>query len=223
MNLTVNGKGIDVGEALRTHVSESLDRVFEKYFSNPIEATATFSKQGYRFSAQISVHVGRGILMQAEAEAAEVYAAFDTAVENVAKRLRRHKRRLRDYHREPADSYAARQFVLAAEPEEDDDAEPVDGRSESGGAMASGAVAGDRLNGDLCPAVIAEMEAEIPTLTVGEAVMRLDLAETQAMMFHNRAHGGLNMVYRRNDGNIGWVDPALKSAPRADSGSPDRR
>jgi ribosomal subunit interface protein len=206
MNLTVNGKGIDVGEALRTHVSDSLDRVFEKYFSNPIEATATFSKQGYRFSAQISVHVGRGILMQAEAEAAEVYAAFDTAVENVAKRLRRHKRRLRDYHREPADSYAARQFVLAAEATEDDDAADGGGMVDGGGNAAAAGLA----NGDLCPAVIAEMEADIPTLTVGEAVMRLDLAETQAMMFHNRAHGGLNMVYRRNDGNIGWVDPALK-------------
>jgi ribosomal subunit interface protein len=195
MNLTVNGKGIDVGEALRTHVAENLGRVFEKYFSNPIEATATFSKQGYRFAAQISVHVGRGILMQAEAEAAEIYAAFDSALENVAKRLRRHKRRLRDYHREPADSYAARQFVLAAE-------------------TAESADVGDEVNdknGDASPAVIAEMEMDIPTLTVGEAVMRLDLAETQAMMFHNRAHGGLNMVYRRNDGNIGWVDPALKT------------
>lgn len=199
MNLTVNGKGIDVGEALRTHVSDNLNRVFEKYFSNPIEATATFSKQGYRFAVQISVHVGRGILMQSEAEAAEIYAAFDAASENVAKRLRRHKRRLRDYHREPADSYAARQFVLA-EPSEESDAEQ--------GATESNAVAH---NGDSSPAVIAEMEADIPTLTVGEAVMRLDLAETQAMMFHNRAHGGLNMVYRRNDGNIGWVDPALKA------------
>jgi ribosomal subunit interface protein len=212
MNLTVNGKGIDVGEALRTHVSNSLDRVFEKYFSNPIEATATFSRQGYRFAAQISVHVGRGILMQADAEAAEVYAAFDTAVENVAKRLRRHKRRLRDYHREPADSYAARQFVLAAEAP--DDAESADGSGDAEVGDQVGARAGDLANGDMGPAVIAEMEADIPTLTVGEAVMRLDLAETQAMMFHNRAHGGLNMVYRRNDGNIGWVDPALKAGTK---------
>jgi ribosomal subunit interface protein len=204
MNLTVNGKGIDVGEALKTHVSDSLDRVFEKYFSNPIEATATFSKQGYRFAAQISVHVGRGILMQAEAEGAEIYAAFDTAVENVAKRLRRHKRRLRDYHREPADSYAARQFVLA---EPADDGEAARGNGDARGDARTD----DSANSDIGPAVIAEMEADIPTLTVGEAVMRLDLAETQAMMFHNRAHGGLNMVYRRSDGNIGWVDPALKA------------
>ena len=194
MNLTVNGKGIDVGEALKVHVAEHLDRMFEKYFSNPIEATATFSKQGYRFRVQISVHVGRGILMQSDADGGDAYAAFDIASETIAKRLRRHKRRLRDHHRVPADSYAATQFVLAAD--------VADDAAQDGGAEANGA--------DSAPVIVAEMEADIPTLTVGEAVMRLDLAETQAMMFHNRAHGGLNMVYRRNDGNIGWVDPAMK-------------
>jgi ribosomal subunit interface protein len=190
MNLTVNGKGIDVGEALRTHVGDSLERVFDKYFSNPIEATVTFSKQGYLFRAQISVHVGRGIDMQADGEGADAYLAFDGAAEAVAKRLRRHKRRLRDHHREPIDSYAAKYVVLAGEIDEDDE------------AMAG--------NGAAAPAVIAEMEADIPTLTVSEAVIRLDFTGRSAMMFHNRAHGGLNMVYRRSDGNIGWVDPALK-------------
>jgi ribosomal subunit interface protein len=194
MNLTVNGKGIDVGDALRTHVAGSLDRVCEKYFSNPIEAAATFSRQSHRFAVQMSVHVGRGILLQAEADGADAYAAFDAAVETIAKRLRRHKRRLRDIHRQPTDSYAARQFVLA--PDSDD--------------TSAGEPAAEANGGDSAPMIIAEMEADIPTLTVGEAVMRLDLAETQAMMFHNRAHGGLNMVYRRGDGNIGWVDPALK-------------
>jgi ribosomal subunit interface protein len=210
MNLTVNGKGIDVGEALRAHVAEGLDRMFEKYFSNPIEATVTFSKQGYRFHATISVHVGRGILMQAEDDGGDAYAAYDITVETIAKRLRRHKRRLRDHHRAETDSYAARQFVLAPDIGEET---VVDGAHGSDGQAA--------------PVIVAELEADIPTLTVGEAVMRLDLAETQAMLFHNRAHGGLNMVYRRNDGNIGWVDPAAKpdvasAAPRR-VGSPARR
>jgi ribosomal subunit interface protein len=189
MNLTVNGKGIDMGEALRTHVADSLDRVLDKYFSNPIDATATFSKQGHLFKVQISVHVSRGIVMQADGEGADPYLAFDGAAETVAKRLRRHKQRLRDHHREPNDSYAAKYFVLA------------DAESEASAPEADGIEA---------PAVIAEMEADIPTLTVSQAVMRLDLAGLSAMMFHNRAHGGLNMVYRRGDGNIGWVDPALK-------------
>jgi ribosomal subunit interface protein len=212
MNLTVNGKGIDVGEALRTYVAEGLDRMFEKYFSNPIEATVTFSKQGYRFHAMISVHVGRGILMQAEDDGGDAYAAFDIAAETISKRLRRHKRRLRDHHRADTDSYAAKQFVLAPD---------------MGDAAAVEAGEGvDHVNGHAA-LIVAELEADIPTLTVGEAVMRLDLAETQAMLFHNRAHGGLNMVYRRNDGNIGWVDPATKpeaveAEPRR-AGAPARR
>jgi ribosomal subunit interface protein len=211
MNLTVNGKGIDVGEALKTHVAEGLDKVFDKYFSNPIEATVTFSKQGYRFHAAISVHVGRGILMQADDDGGDAYAAFDIAAETISKRLRRHKRRLRDHHRMPQDSYAATQFVLAADV---GDETALDGLDNANGVEPA-------------PVIVAELEADIPTLTVGEAVMRLDLAETQAMLFHNRAHGGLNMVYRRNDGNIGWVDPALKpgaaSAEPLRVGAPARR
>jgi ribosomal subunit interface protein len=203
MNLTVNGKGIDVGEALRTYVAEGLDRMFEKYFSNPIEATVTFSKQGYRFHATVSVHVGRGILMQAEDDGGDAYAAFDITAETIAKRLRRHKRRLRDHHRTETDSYAAKQFVLAADVGDENAGDAGDGPDGANGHSAL---------------IVAELEADIPTLTVGEAVMRLDLAETQAMLFHNRAHGGLNMVYRRNDGNIGWVDPALK--PDAASAEP---
>ena len=184
---------------------------FEKYFSNPIEATVTFSKQGYRFHVTISVHVGRGILMQAEDDGGDAYAAFDITAETIAKRLRRHKRRLRDHHRAETDSYAAKQFVLAADVG-DEAADAGDGVDHANGHAAL---------------IVAELEADIPTLTVGEAVMRLDLAETQAMLFHNRAHGGLNMVYRRNDGNIGWVDPAMKpgsveAEPRR-AGAPARR
>jgi ribosomal subunit interface protein len=196
---------------LRAYVAEGLDKVFEKYFSNPIEATVTFSKQGYRFHVAISVHVGRGILMQAEDDGGDAYAAFDIAAETIAKRLRRHKRRLRDHHRVASDdSYAAKAFVLAADVGDETALDGLDGA-----------------NGAEAPVIVAELEADIPTLTVGEAVMRLDLAETQAMLFHNRAHGGLNMVYRRNDGNIGWVDPALKpevasTEPRR-VGSPARR
>jgi ribosomal subunit interface protein len=129
MNLTVNGKGIDMGEALRTHVADSLDRVLEKYFSNPVDATATFSKQGHLFKVQISVHAGRGIVMQADGEGADAYIAFDGAAETVAKRLRRHKQRLRDHHREPNDSYVAKYFVLA-------DAESENATSDANGPSA---------------------------------------------------------------------------------------
>jgi ribosomal subunit interface protein len=198
MNLTVKGKNIDVGEALRTHVAQSLDHSIAKYFGNPIEATVLFSKQAHLFSADLSVHIGRGILVQAEASADQAYAAFDQAIDHLAKRMRRYKRRLRDHHRAETQSFRAAQYILA--PESDEDAEPA------------------AVNGNEAPAVIAEMQTEIPTLTVGEAVMRLDLSDLKAMMFLNRAHGGLNMVYRRNDGNIGWVDPRLATAQGGTAG-----
>lgn len=192
MNLTVKGKNIDVGEALRTHVASNLDHAIGKYFGNPIEATVTFSKESHQFVADLSVHIGRGIQMQAQAASAQAYAAFDQAMDHLSKRLRRHKRRLRDHHRAEIESFRAAQYILAPHEEEEADAAPV--------------------NGSDAPTVIAEMQTEIPTLTVGEAVMRLDLSDLKAMMFLNRAHGGLNMVYRRTDGNIGWVDPRLGAA-----------
>lgn len=126
-------------------------------------------------------------MAQSEAEAALPYVAFDQAAEHLAKRLRRHKRRLRDHHKQQSlETQPADHYVLAATKDDDEPA----------GEGAAGQ-----------PTVIAEMKAEIPTLTVSEAVMRLDLADSGALMFVNRAHGGLNMVYRRPDGNVGWIDP----------------
>lgn len=197
MNLTVKGKNIDAGEALRNHVAQALNHGIAKYFGNPIEATVTFSKQSHEFSADISVHIGRGILVQAEASADQAYAAFDLAMDHLSKRMRRYKSRLRDHHRAETHSVRAAQYILAPGAEGEIDAV---------------------INGSEAPAVIAEMQTEIPTLTVGEAVMRLDLSDLKAMMFTNRAHGGLNMVYRRNDGNIGWVDPRLGAAQAGAAG-----
>jgi ribosomal subunit interface protein len=186
MQLTVKGKQLDVGDALRSHVAESLNGIFGKYFGNPIEATVVLSREAHLYRAQVTVHVGRGILLQGQADAEQPYTAYDGAADKVAKRMRRFKRRLRDHHRAEIVMQRAQHYVLAAEAEETgDEPDEVDGK----------------------PAVIAEMVADIPTLTVGEAVMRLELADEGAIMFRNRAHGGLNMVYRRTDGNVGWVDP----------------
>jgi len=190
MNLTVKGKNIDVGDALKRHIANSLETLFGKYFGDAIEASVTISKQGHLFEVSTSVHVGRGILLQSEAVADQAYGAFDLAAEHLAKRLRRYKRRLRDHRRQTTQSFRAQQYILAAESEDgaEEHVEASDGKA---------------------PAIIAEMQTEIPTLTVGEAVMRMDLSDLKAMMFVNSAHGGLNMVYRRNDGNVGWVDPRL--------------
>ena len=185
MNVIVKGQHIDVGDALRQHVGESLTSVFEKYFGDAIDVTVTFSREGHLLRSSVSAHVGRGIVAQSHASADQAYAAFDLAAERLSKRLRRHKRRLRDHHKVPLETRPAEHYVLAAE-------EPPGGAAEAADGQ---------------PAVIAEMKTDIPVLTVSEAVMRLDLEDSGALMFVNRAHGGLNMVYRRPDGNVGWVDP----------------
>lgn len=189
MHLTVTGKQLDVGDALRSHIEETLHGVFGKYFGNPIEANVILSRDAHLYRAQISAHVGRGILVQSQADAEAPYAAFDSAADHLAKRLRRYKRRLRDHRRAAIDSVPAQQYILAPEP--DEEADRTDGK----------------------PVVIAEMATEIPTLSVSEAVMRLDLAESAAMLFRNRAHGELNMVYRRPDGHVGWIDPVGNANP----------
>jgi ribosomal subunit interface protein len=191
MQLRVTGKQMDVGDALRTHIEGSLTNLVGKYFGHGIEAHAVISREAHRYTCDLQVHVGRGILMQSSEKDSDVYQAADRAAERIAKRMRRYKRRLNDHHANGKDrvdqAIEARSYILAAEPEDHEDtgSEHHDGQ----------------------PLVVAEMAAEIPTLTVGEAVMRMDLAEMPTLMFRNSAHGGLNVVYRRNDGHIGWIDP----------------
>lgn len=190
MQLTVKGKQIDVGDALRTHVADSLNSVVGKYFNNSLEANVVFSRDAHLFKADIQVHVGRGILLQSASEATEPYPAFDTACDKLGKRLRRYKRRLRDHHTSDGavETLPARYQVIEAEAEDhsDEHVEDVNGAA---------------------PLVVAEMQTTIDQLSVSEAVMRMELADRPALLFRNRAHGGLNMVYRRADGNVGWVDP----------------
>ncbi len=189
MQLSVQGRQIDVSDAFRNHVEDALGTIFNKYFGDAIEASVTLSREAHLLKAVVTAHVGRNIQLTAQGEADAPYTAFDMAADRLSKRLRRHKRRLRDHHKADSglESVSAQQYILAGSPAEDE---------EDAQAAADGQ-----------PAVVAEMTTEIPTLTVGEAVMRMDLAEHPAMMFRNKAHGGLNMLYRRSDGNIGWVDP----------------
>ena len=206
MQLSVNGRHLDIGDALRSHIEESLATIFEKYFGDAIDARVTMSQTSHLYHAQVNVHVGRGIHLSAEAEADRVYGAFDAAAERIAKRLRRHKRRLRDekkHAQAPLDVIAGRHYVLA-------DSDDVAVSEDESDALDTAASADN--GGDTQPAVIAEMTYDIPSLSVSDAVMRLDLADVPAMLFRNAAHGGLNMVYRRSDGNVGWVDPEGNTA-----------
>lgn len=192
MNLTVSGKQIDIGEALRDHVQRALETAVSKYFDGALEGTVTFSREAHEFRSDISVHVGRNIMAQSHGTANDPYLAFDGACDHVAKRLRRHKRRLRDHNtrkvRQAEELILARQAIIAGE---------LDGADETAGHE---------------PLVVAEMQTNVEMLTVGEAVMRLDLGQLPALMFRNRANGLFNMVYRRADGNIGWVDPQNATA-----------
>ena len=192
MQLTVTGKQVDVGEALRQHVQAALESLLGKYFGTAIEAHAVFAREAHLIRAELALHIGRGIVVNSRAEAADHYAAFDIAAERLGKQLRRYKRRLRDYHATPRTAgerpELARSFVLA----------PVDEEAEAASAAPADGAA---------PVIIAEMSTELPHLTVGEAVMRMDLADLPVLLFRNRAHGELNVVYRRGDGNLGWIDP----------------
>jgi ribosomal subunit interface protein len=195
MHITVTGRHLDVGASLRRRVEEALASAVAKYFDRAIEAHVTFGKRGQFFLADIAVHVGRGIVAHSSGEADDPYLAFNGALEHLAKRLRRHKRRLRDHNNaesRAAKSEQGRHYVLAG-PADEGEEKPADGAP---------------VNGE--PLVVAEMEADIPTLSVGEAVMRLDLGSAPALMFRNAGNGGLNMIYRRADGNIGWVDPGAR-------------
>ncbi|MDD3446849.1 MAG: ribosome-associated translation inhibitor RaiA, partial [Zavarzinia sp.] len=181
MKLIISGKQIDVGDALRTHVAERLKLAIGKYYDRPIDATVTFSREAHLFHTDILVHFGAGLTVSTEGEGTEIYGSFDVAAERTEKRLRRYKRRLKNHHHTgPRTLEPALAYVLSPEAEDDHETEAA---TEAG------------------PLVIAENEAEIETLTVSEAVFRLDLGAHPAMMFRNSANGGLNVVYRRPDGN----------------------
>lgn len=186
MDIQVNGKQIDIGDALGTHVRDRLAERVHKYFDRATDAHVTFSREAHLIRVDCSVHAGHGILLQSHGENEDPYTSFDQALDRVEKRLRRYKRRLTNHHtaqKGNLESIDAASYVLAGEDEEADEPE------------------------DLQPVIIAETRTGIPTTTVGGAVMRLDLSDAKALMFRNSAHGGLNVVYRRADGNIGWIDP----------------
>ena len=192
MQITVSGKQVELSDALRVRVSDHLDTIAGKYFDHALEANVTFSRARSFFTCDINVHAGRGLTLRGEGEAGDAHSAFDDAAEHIAKRLRRYRRRVNEHARDLAHRArpeAARQYVLR----QDEEGQPngVDAVSDTP-AYAT---------------VIAESQAEISTLSVGEAVMRMDLADQPVLMFRNSATTELNVIYRRPDGHIGWIDP----------------
>ena len=192
MQITVSGKQIELSDALRERVSNELTGITGKYFEHAQDARITFARSRLGFTCDINLHAGRGLTLRGEAEGADAYVAFDKAAQHVGKRLRRYRRRVNEHARDLADRTrpeSARQIILRAEA--DDHEEP-----EAPAASAASA-----------PAVIAETRTDIAHLSVSEAVMRMELADHPVMMFRDVKSGVLNVVYRRADGNIGWIDP----------------
>jgi ribosomal subunit interface protein len=193
MQITVSGKQVELSDALRTRVSDHLDVISNKYFDHALEAHVTFSRARSFFTCDINLHAGRGLTLRGEGEAADANSAFDDAAEHIAKRLRRYRRRVNEHARDTANRErpeAARQYILRQE-------------EETGASAANGG--GETV---AYATVIAEQATEISLLSVGEAVMRMDLADQPVLMFRNSTTGELNVVYRRSDGNIGWIDPS---------------
>lgn len=187
MRYQISGKQIDIGEALTTHVKAEIGEVVEKYAQRPTECLVVFSKSAHEYYCEIDIHLSTGLSVQAKGHATEIYAAFESCRERLDKQIRRYKRRLRNYNtarKAPVEFGAATSYILAAS-EEDEDAE----------------------SDAFAPIVVAEMETKIASITVGEAVMRMELAGQKMLVFRNEGHGGVNVVYRRDDGNIGWIDP----------------
>lgn len=233
MHIVVAGKQVETGEALKVHVAEGLNTVTRKYFDHALEAYVTFSKNRAFFACAIDIHAGRGLSLRGEGEGADAHRAFDEAAAHIAKRLRRYRRRMNEHSRNLADerlpnsAETARQVVLAQLPDEPDEtidaatllgglredgtageAPAANGHAAQGAGQPDGAADGHAPEGQEHGAIIAETPTQIARLSVSEAVMRLDLGQEPVMMFRNHVSGQLNVVYRRTDGHIGWIDPA---------------
>ncbi|MFN4141920.1 ribosome hibernation-promoting factor, HPF/YfiA family [Aestuariivirga sp.] len=186
MQIKVTGKNLDVGDALREHIETRLLQIQQKYFDGTVHAHVTVEKQRASFHSDCVLHLATGLVLQAEGSAAEAHPSFDEAASHLEKQLRRYKQRLKQHHRsrrEPVRQLEAQIYVISAASETDEDSHGLN------------------------PVVVAETEVKLPELSVGEAVMQLDISTRPFLLFRNGGHGGLNLVYRRPDGNIGWVDP----------------
>jgi len=190
MQIQIASKGIDVSQALRARISERLEEMMDKYIHREGDAQVSVSREGSGFRTLCSVHLPSGATMEAQGQAQEAYPATDEALNHMEKRLRRYKRRLKD-HSQKAKAKEASMFVLE---------NPI---------VADEGLEDEEVDQNVAdePMVIAESTRQIKTLTPGMAALELGLADSGVVIFHNARHGRLNVVFKRADGHIGWVDP----------------
>jgi ribosomal subunit interface protein len=188
--LRVSGKSVDVGEALRTRITEKVNEALSKYFQHGSSGHLTLSREGSGFRADCVLHLDSGTLLEAHGFAQEAVAAADDAAGKIEKRLRRYKRRLKDrtstIRAQQVEQFAAN-YVIEAPDEEAEEQE------------------------DWSPVTIAESTAALPEFSVSDAIAELDLTGVPVIVFRHAGNGGINIVYKRRDGNIGWIDPAPKT------------
>ena len=192
MTLRISGKSINVGESLRGRVSERTDEVLRKYFDGNYSGHITLSKDGFGFRTDCALHLDSGITLEADSNATDAYVSADQALVMIEKRLRRYKSRLKD--RSARKTYAANaaladidapSYVIEAPAEGDDEVTAYS------------------------PVIIAEATTSLKRLSVSEAVMELDLTGAACIVFQHGSSGRVNIIYRRADGNVGWVDPPV--------------
>ena len=194
MSFRVSGKNLDIGTALQDHARARIGVVIGKYFDAQPSGHVTFEPEGHGFRADMFIQLGNGLTLQAEGRANDAYASFDQAAERVEKRLRRHRTRLKDHHnghdgavREDAQPVAmAANYVLEAPAEED-------------------------IAADFTPVVVAESRSSVRSLSVSAAVLELDMSGAHFLVFRHCTTGEVNVVHRRTDGHVGWIDPSGKA------------
>ncbi|RAH98168.1 ribosome-associated translation inhibitor RaiA [Acuticoccus sediminis] len=192
MALTIAGKNMDVGNALRQRIEDRIAASVGKYFDGNHSGQVTVSKSGAGFEADCTLHLDTGVVLKTSATAGDATQAFEQAAERIDKRLRRYKRRLKAHKSGPSSAdveAAVANYTVLAAPDEDEE-----------------------LAENYAPLVVAETPTKIRTMTVSMAVLQLDLIDAPALMFRNAANGSHNVVYRRSDGNVGWIDPSLAAS-----------
>lgn len=186
MALRISGKNLDIGDAFRVHAQERLDGALAKYFDGGFSGQVVLERDGPGFRTDCTLHLDTGIVLQATDRAQEAHQSLDLAADRIEKRLRRYHRRLKDHRpANRAETLPAASYVIASLDEEED------------------------VSADYAPTIIAEETAHLETMTVGRAVTAMDLSDLPVVVFRNAGHGGINVVYRRTDGHIGWIDPSL--------------
>ncbi len=186
MQIKITGKHLDIGDALRTHIENKLQSLRERFFEGTVHGNVVLEKRRNLFLTDCTIHLATGLVLQAHAEDSAAMSSADGALAHLEKQLKKYKQRLKDHHRNPREAREPREaakYVIQYEEHEGDEPE------------------------GLHAPVIAETSTVIPQLSVGEAVMQLDISTTPFVLFHNSKEGRLNVVYRRPDGNIGWLDP----------------